>query len=161
MSWESWGSDDDGAMPDGYMTDERADELVAEALAEQAEKHAARVAELLAANNVDVARRRAAEAWRRMYEPAVRQQRALIIHQRSRIRDLRAMLETIIKADDVALGELRGLLHIEPPYAASELTERARALLLHDGGLEGEDITKTVNLREVDISREEFEMMKR
>lgn len=38
MSWEAWGTDDDYQMPEGYVSDERADEMVKEAIAEAADK---------------------------------------------------------------------------------------------------------------------------
>lgn len=38
MSYEAWGDGDEFNVPEGYVTDERADEMVKEALAEAADK---------------------------------------------------------------------------------------------------------------------------
>ncbi len=40
MSLEAWGSDDDYQVPEGYVTDERADEMVKEAVEAALEKAA-------------------------------------------------------------------------------------------------------------------------
>lgn len=37
MSWEAWGSGDEFEVPDGYVTEERADEMVQEAMQKAAD----------------------------------------------------------------------------------------------------------------------------